>query len=164
MVLPMAALYTALRERGKAEQDAVEEVQAAVKVVMGPLRRVVGLLLRTERGRRLFMRTLSPGPLGRFFPAPAWQTTWVERSQNRVAFDVTRCYDLDMLRLLDAAPVAVVLCAGDAYIIPWSRTGTLATGAGRCDFCFELLPTTTSQQGAAAPAPPAPSPVSGGPD
>ncbi|MGE5289787.1 MAG: L-2-amino-thiazoline-4-carboxylic acid hydrolase [Micromonosporaceae bacterium] len=150
MVLPMAALYTALRGRGKAEHDAVEEVQAAVKAVAGPLRVAVGLLLRTGRGRRLFMRTLAPGPVGRFFPAPAWQTTWTERSQNRVAFDVTRCYDLDMLRLLDAAPVAVALCTGDAYVIPWSRTGTLATGANRCDFCFELLPASTSQQAAAA--------------
>ena len=106
LVLPVAALYTALRERGKAEQDAVEEVQRAVKVTIGPLRQGAGLLLRTEPGRRLFMRTLAPGTLGRFFPAPAWQTTWTERSQHRVAFDVTRCYDLDMLRLLDAAPVA----------------------------------------------------------
>lgn len=113
---------------------------------MGPLRWAAGLLLRTEQGRRLFMRTLAPGPLGRFFPAPAWQSTWTERSQHRVAIDVTRCYDLDMLRLLDAAPVAPVLCAGDAYIIPWSRTGTLATGAGRCDFCLELRPASTSDK------------------
>ena len=157
-VLPVAALYTALRERGKAEQDAVEEVRGAVKVTIGPLRQGAGLLLRTEPGRRLFMRTLAPSTLGRFFPAPAWQTTWTERSQNRVTFDVTRCYDLDMLRLLDAAPVAPVLCAGDAYVIPWSRTGTLATGAERCDFCFELRPASTSQQAATAPAPTAPSP------
>ncbi len=159
MVLPMAALYTALREHGKAEQDAVETVQAAVKVGMAPLRGVFGLLLGAERGRRLFMRTLAPGPLGRFFPAPAWQITWTERSKNRVAFDITRCYDLDMLRLLGTAPVAVALCTGDAYVIPWSRTGTLATGADRCDFCFELRPTSTSRHTATASAPAAPGPA-----
>ena len=158
MVLPMAALYTALREGGKSEQDAVDAAQRAVKVGMGPLQWAAGLLLRTEQGRRLFMRTLAPGPLGRFFPAPAWQTSWIERSQNRVAFDVTRCYNLDMLRPLDAAPVAAVLCAGDAYVIPWTRTGTLATGADRCDFCFELLPTIPSRQAAVASTPSAPSP------
>ncbi len=38
MVLPMAALYTALRERGYAQQDAVGKVQAAVEVGSGPCR------------------------------------------------------------------------------------------------------------------------------
>lgn len=145
MVLPMAALYTALRERGKDGQDAVEKVEAVVKALVGPLGGVFGLLLNAERGRRLFMRVLAPGPLGRFFPAPNWQIIWTERSPSRVAFDVTRCYDLDMLRLLGAAPVAVALCTGDAYVIPWQRSGTLATGANRCDFCFELRPASTSQ-------------------
>ena len=159
LVLPTAALYTALRERGEAEQDAVEKVQAAAKVEMWPIRGVFGLLLGTEQGRRLFMRMLAPGFLGRFFPAPAWQTTWTERSRNRVAMDVTRCYDLDMLRLLGAVPVAVVLCVGDAYVIPWSRTGTLATGASRCDFCFEFRPASTSRHTAAASAPAAPGPA-----
>lgn len=153
LVLPMAALYTALRERGYAQQDAVEKVQAAVEVGIGPLQGLFGLLLATEQGRRLFMRMLAPGVLGRFFPAPAWQTTWTEQSRNRVVLDVTRCYDLDMLRLLGAAPVAVVLCTGDAYVIPWSRTGTLATGASRCDFCFELRPASTSRPAATASAP-----------
>ena len=144
IVLPWAALYTALRKRGRTEQEAVETVTHAALAGAALERVATGLLLRTAPGRRLFMRGV-PHLVG-LFPAPAWELTWVERSDNRVAFDITRCYALDTLRLLDAAPVAVAVCADDDYVfshlcphLRFSRTGTLASGAPCCDFCWELV-------------------------
>ena len=140
-VLPMASLYTSLRERGWTEQDAADAVRSASIAIAGPLRRALGLELRTERGRRNYLRTVAD-----MFPSPAWEATWVERSEDRAAFDVTRCYILDSLRLLDAGPVAPAFCAFDAALhegacpqLRFSRSGALAMGADRCDFCIEIV-------------------------
>ena len=143
-VLPVAALYTALRERGWTAQDAVDVVQAARAASSGLERRVWSLWLGTGPGRRLFMRVVGPNLLG-MFPQPRWSGSWVERSKSRVAFNMTRCYALDTFRDLDAAPAARVMCASEqtladaSPLVRFSREGTLAAGADQCDFCYELL-------------------------
>jgi hypothetical protein len=144
IILPWAAIYTVLRERGRTEQEAVETVTRAALAGAAVERMATGLLLRTAAGRRRFMRSVPH--LAFLFPAPTWEYTWVERSDNRVAFDITRCYALDTFRRLDAAPAAVAVCADDDYVfadlcphLRFSRTGTLAMGARRCDFCWELV-------------------------
>jgi hypothetical protein len=140
-VLPMAALYTSLRKRGWTEQEAVDAVQSASTAIAGPLRKALALELRTEGGRRRYLSTVAD-----MFPPPAWEATWVERSENRAAFDVTRCYILDSLRVLNAGPVAAAFCAFDAALhegmcpqLRFSRSGALAMGADRCDFCIEIV-------------------------
>jgi hypothetical protein len=140
-VLPMAALYTSLRERGRTEQEAKKGVESASIAMAGPLRKTLALELRTERGRRRYLSTVAD-----MFPPPAWEATWVERSADRAAFDVTRCYILDSLRLLGAGPVAPAFCAFDAALhegassqLRFSRSGALAMGADRCDFCIEIV-------------------------
>jgi hypothetical protein len=140
-VLPMAALYTSLRERGWTEQASADAVESASIAIARPLRKALALELRTERGRRGYLSTVAD-----MFPPPAWEATWVERSENRAAFDVTRCYILDSLRLLGAAPVAPAFCAFDAALhegacpqLRFTRSGALAMGADRCDFCIEIV-------------------------
>ena len=141
-VLPGAAVYTALTEHGGTSADATRTVHHALTVMARPRARLFRRLTATERGRRPFMRAAvvaSP----RLFPDPGWHAHWRDRSPGRVAFDMTRCYDLDMLRLLDAAAIAPAYCAVEDALyshlhpqIRWHRTGTLATGSTRCDFCF----------------------------
>ena len=147
-VLPLAALYTVLRERGWTEEHAVDTLRAASITAAEPQRKAWTLMLRTQPGRRLYLRSVGPNWLG-MFPPPAWAGHWVERSQNRVGFDMTRCYIVDTFRQLDAAPVAPAFCATEAYLqqgcpyLRFSRTGTLASGADRCDYRYELLPVPT---------------------
>ena len=57
---------------------------------------------------------------------------------------MNRCFDLDMLRQLDAAPIAPAYCAVDDVLyrdlcpqLRWTRAGTFTTGSTHCDFCFE---------------------------
>ena len=144
-VLPGAAVYTALREGGWSSKDAVDAVTRAMLAVSQVPNQAQRLLMLSDRGRRLFLRYLGPA-VGAIFPAPGWRVTWVERSPQRIAFNITRCYTLDALRRLDAAPVATAYCAVDQAInaslsprMRFSRTGTLAAGGSRCDFCFELV-------------------------
>ena len=77
-----------------------------------------------------------------------FEATWVERSATRMTVDVTRCYILDTLRLLNAAPATAAMCAHDsasyAGVCPklrFARTARLY-GADRCDFCLEIIDTT----------------------
>jgi len=106
LVLPMAALYTALRDRGRTEQDAVAAVTRALGVLLVRVERLmIGSLSRTRPGRRLLFEAtsaLSDALLA--VTGPAWEATRVERSRNRMAVDVTRCYIVDTPRLLDARP------------------------------------------------------------
>ena len=147
VVLPLAALYTALREGGRTEQEAVAAVTRAVNVLLVSAERpVVGLLSRTGPGRRFLVQGT---PIAADALAPVFEATWVERSATRMTVDVTRCYILDTLRLLDAAPATAAMCAHDsasyAGVCPklrFSRTGALGTGADRCDFCLEIIDTT----------------------
>ena len=147
-VLPGAAVYHALREQGRSEDEAAGLVTDALMAMARPRGRVIGALSRSTRGGALFMRAAGGGL--RAFPAPGWQATWVERGPGRVAFDMSRCFDLDMLRRLDAEPIAPAYCAVDDVLysqldprLRFRRSVTLATGGDCCDFCFErtdLLP------------------------
>lgn len=161
-MLPGAAVYTALREGGWSSTDAVDAVTRAMLAVTNVPSQAQRVLMRSDRGRRLFLRYLEPA-VGAIFPAPGWKMTWVERSPQRVAFDITRCYTLDVLHRLDAAPVAAAYCAVDQAInaslspqMHFSRIGALATGSSRCDFCFELVqskPMTSKPRMSARAAP-----------
>jgi hypothetical protein len=142
LVLPGAALYAALLEHHRTTRNAAETVSVTLTAMAAPHRRRVKLLTRYEPGRRLFMAVARRSLWA--FPSPGWEATWVERSARRVAFDMTRCFELDMLRRLDAAAIAPAYCAVDDVVyadlcpqLQWARTGTLATGATHCDFCFQ---------------------------
>lgn len=152
LVLPGAALYTTLLEHHWTIQDAVDTVSATLTAMAAPHRRRVQLLTSTEPGRRLFMAIARRSLWA--FPPPGWEATWVERSTRRVAFDMTRCFDLDMLHLLDATAIAPAYCAVDDVLyadlcpqLQWARTGTLATGATHCDFCFQHVATQREPAG-----------------
>ena len=141
-VLPGAAVYTALTEHGDTSAEAARAVHRALTVMAKPRARLFQQLTTTEPGRRLFM-TAAAAASPRLFPDPGWHAHWRDRSPERVSFDMTRCYDLDMLRLLDATAIAPAYCAVDDTLyshlhpqIRWHRNGTLATGSTHCDFCF----------------------------
>jgi hypothetical protein len=143
-VLPGVAMHTALRAQGTSSEQAERLVEDALVAMAQPRRRFYARLVGTGLGRRGFMRAVEVAS-PRLFPGPGWQATWRERSPERVAFDFTRCYVLDMLRRLDAAALAPAYCVVDDALysdlhpqLGWARSGTLASGAPVCDFCFEL--------------------------
>jgi hypothetical protein len=143
-VLPGAAMYHALREGGRSDAETVRLVTKALAAMARPRARAYGALSQSAAGRDLFMRAAGSGL--RAFPEPGWQARWVTRGPGLVAFDMTRCFDLDMLRRLDAGPIAPAYCAVDDVLyarldprLRFTRSATLATGGHRCDFCFERL-------------------------
>lgn len=144
MVMPVAALYKALRERGSDRQDTVDRVQAAFLATGARQRSLFGLALRTDLGRRLFLRSLRPNWLW-LTPPPSnvWSVT--ERSDTRVTIEVARCYRWDAFCLLGAPEAASVACAFEEHMMNASpslalSTRSMATGADKCRFCFERNP------------------------
>lgn len=146
MVLPVAALYKTLRERGWAQQDAVDTVQAAFLATGALHRSLFKLLLRTELGRRLFLRSLRPNWLW-LTPPPANQWSVTERSPTGVSIEITRCYRWDAFRLVGTSEVASAVCAFEAHVMNGSpqlrlQYSSMAAGADRCCFRFESVADT----------------------
>lgn len=148
MVLPVAALYKTLRERGWAQQNAVDAVHAAFLATGARQRSFFKLLLRTDLGRRLFLRSLRPNWLW-LTPPPANQWSVTERSPTRVTIEITGCYRWDAFRLVGTPEVALVACAFEECVMNASpylclTYSSMAGGADRCRFCFELVADTSS--------------------
>ena len=148
MVLPVAALYKTLTERGWARQDAVETVEAAFLATGAPQRRLFKLLLRTDLGRRLFLRSLRPNWLW-LTPPPANQWRVTQRSGTRVTIEVTRCYRWDAFCLLGIPEIAKAACGFEEHMMNVSphlslTISSLATGADRCRISFERQPHNAS--------------------
>jgi hypothetical protein len=148
MVLPVAALYKTLRERGRAQQDAVDATHTAFLAAGAPQRTFFKLLLRTDVGRRLFLRSLRPNWLW-LTPPPANQWSVTKRSPTHVTIEITRCYRWDAFRLVGTPEVASVACAFEESVMatsPYLRLtySSMAAGADRCRFCFERVADTAS--------------------
>jgi hypothetical protein len=141
MVLPVTSLYQALRRRGWAQQDAVDAVESAFLATGAPQRSLFKLILGTDLGRRLFLRSLRPNWLW-LTPPPSneWEVT--ERSRTRVTIEVTRCYRWDAFRLVGTPEVAAVACAFEEHMMSTSphlrlAVSSMAAGSDRCRICFE---------------------------
>jgi hypothetical protein len=146
MVLPVAALYKTLRERGWVQQDAVDAVQAAFLATGTRERALFKLLLRTDLGRRLFLRSLRPNWLW-LTPPPANQWRVAERSPTRVTIEIARCYRWDAFQLVGTPEVASVACAFEEHVFAPSPLldvtySSMPTGADRCRVRFERVTST----------------------
>ncbi|HEY8370100.1 MAG TPA: L-2-amino-thiazoline-4-carboxylic acid hydrolase [Thermodesulfobacteriota bacterium] len=117
--------------------------------VIGIVRRVITEVAR-EQGRQL-ARRMGGNSLSRFAEAlddwkrgDAYRMTVHEQTDERLAFDVTRCRYAEMYRALGIPELGDVLsCSRDFALIEGfnpdvtlTRTRTLMQGASHCDFRF----------------------------
>lgn len=147
VVLPIAALYTALREQGVAQHDAVETVHD-VFLASGERERALFILVcRTAVGRRVFLHSLRPNWLW-LTPLPANVWTVTERRRDAVTIEISRCYRWDAFRLLGVPEVAQVACDYEEYMfngsphlhVTWS---SMPAGTEQCRMCLSSAPTPT---------------------
>jgi hypothetical protein len=143
MVLPVAAFYTALREQGWDQPDAIRTVHHAFLATGNAQRQLFILLMRTRLGAGLFLRTLRPNWLG-LTPTPSNKWTVTRPQPGTVQIEVSRCYRFDAFQQLGTPEVAFIACYFEGYVMdvsPFIRVTWqgMATGADRCHHCFELL-------------------------
>lgn len=142
-ILPGLALYQVLlNEHGGNQAAALTEVDDALRA----------WTLAKNRGRFALLK-LAPAPFSIFklvfaqtmkqFPSEGWETTYIENSDERVAFNMTRCFYLNTLTAYGAPELTASFCKSDevmAELFPPSirfvRPHTLGRGDALCDFQY----------------------------
>ena len=92
------------------------------------------------------MRLMVKPLMRRSFPEEGWETDWVEVSGERIAFNMKRCFYLDVLEEYGVPELTPQYCRLDDLIyeglspyVRWARAKTLGRGDEFCDFCFERV-------------------------
>jgi hypothetical protein len=140
-ILPGLALYQVLLEDGLTSEEAQHEVTRVMQASSVEDNRLrMALIRHLPFG---LLRRLVKRKMAHDFPAPGFQTVWIENSPDRIAFKMTCCLYLNTLTHYSAPELTPAFCANDdaefALLEPairFERAGTLGKGAPACDFCF----------------------------
>ena len=146
-LLPGLALYQVLHQESSEREAVLAEVgsllalgsvfrafRTSLKLHMLPLK-----LHLPPLPFALFRRAIRNSLLA--YPRQGWNIHQIEQSRDSIAFTVSRCFYLDVLRAYGAAELTPFYCQLDdlAYTgvspaIRWERTKTLGRGDDYCDF------------------------------
>ena len=144
-ILPGVALYQALLAGEGTQERAEQLVEAAFRAWAVSGRRAMERLGRLPIFYWLLRALIRP-VMRRNFPAPGWETEWVEVSGQALAFNMKSCFYLDVLEGYGVPELTAYYCAMDDLIyegvspyVRWARTKTLGRGDECCDFRFERV-------------------------
>ena len=137
------ALYRTLREEGRQQDAAVEEVARLVWEPIKMIGSIVGLYGRTPAPMLLWKTTVRVAARTVQGP-PAWEYTWLKPDETfDLGFNVTSCAYWEYFKRMEAPELGRAYCLPDGYIaarlapaIEFHRTKTLATGGDYCDFRY----------------------------
>jgi hypothetical protein len=145
-ILPGVALYQILREDEREMNEALSVVEHLFVQGTRSAQRPIQLLARLPIFFRV-LRAVTPGVLDKSFPVDGWDIEWVENSPDSVAFNMHRCFYLDMCTQYGVPELTLVYCKLDDLLydgispnVRWERTGTLARGDEVCDFRWSRVP------------------------
>ncbi|MDO8963745.1 MAG: L-2-amino-thiazoline-4-carboxylic acid hydrolase [Coriobacteriia bacterium] len=150
-MLPGLALYRTLLDEGRSRDEALETVEAVLRVRCAPRR------AEMERmGRMPFLypilRLIIRGEMAKECPPEGWDLVWIENSRDAIRWDVHRCYYVDVFTKLGVPELVAPYCNTDDYVYDgaskaysWERKLTLGRGDDRCDFCFAATGRAGSQ-------------------
>lgn len=156
-ILPGIALYQILlqnlREETTDREAALADLDCcfAAHVQGSSLPRQLSWMLNNLPGAFAFLRVANRLGLRYGFPKQGWQYEWVEDSPRRIAYDITGCFYLNVLRAYGASELTAHFCALDDQLygnlngVAFERSQTLGRGDPRCDFQFRPRQRTTAQ-------------------
>ena len=142
-ILPGLALYQVLREEHKTQTAALAEAEKLIAVVLTKQALPFPLLKRLPDPFAVF-RFAGRWVLRLAFPAPGWNTTFVEDTANCLAFEVHhQCIYQKILTDFGAPELTAVFCQMDdltysqlAPEIVFTHDKTLGRGDDYCSFRF----------------------------
>lgn len=145
-ILPGLALYQVLKEDMADEQAAVAEVgrlfEEARRFQVGDSAAPpwMAILARFNNPLAVLRRLIRP-ILRSDFPEEGWAIDFVADDDTCLAFNISRCFYLDMLTRYGAPELTPCFCAMDDLTwdnsppgMTWERSTTLALGGEVCDF------------------------------
>ncbi len=144
MVLPAVSLYQTLLANGMERDEALEQVGAAVRSFVAPLRRLIPALRFAPRPLRVLRGATTV--VNRFvFPPKGWEMQVVQDNEEGFGFDMRRCFYLEQFAAYGAPELTASFCQADDIlfsalppVLAWERTGTMGRGAAKCDFRWRL--------------------------
>lgn len=141
-ILPGLALYQVLQAELGSKEKALTEVdyllqRAFVTPQWKALTWLIGALPRTFSLFRFGVRRM----MQLNFPQKGWEIEWKEDNEQCIAFDIHRCFYLNVLTNYGAPELTALYCKGDDVMfdllpspVAWERTMTLGRGDALCDF------------------------------
>jgi len=141
-ILPGVALYQVLSEDNPDRAAVLEEVAALLEAEFLGLREVLHAfsLLPPSFDRFRFIVRQAMRVL---YPPAGWETEWVEDSPRRIAFNMRRCFYLDVLPHYGVPELPPLYCRLDDLVyaelppyIRFERGKTLGRGDTCCDFAY----------------------------
>jgi hypothetical protein len=142
-ILPGLALYQVLlQEHAGDQQAALAEVDEAFRAEALPKYRFLLMPLKVLPAPFRFFKLILPQVMKQY-PAEGWDIAFVENSDDKVAFNITRCFYLNTLTAYGAPELTAVFCKGDDMMaecfppgIRFVRPHTLGRGDQVCDFQY----------------------------
>ena len=142
VILPGLALYQGLKEHHENQQELLVEMEKYLGMPFSLPMKVIPLFRFLPSPFAFFRRAF--GSRMRDFPAEGWDIDWLEDGGKAVAFNISRCFYLDVLTRLGAPELTPAFCSTDELLasafppsIRFVRCGTLARGDPCCDFRYE---------------------------
>jgi hypothetical protein len=137
-ILPGLSIYKSLLDENPDHEKVLEEVQSLFRIAFFTVRmqgiRILNLLPDPFPVVRPVLRSLTRNEY-----LPGSQQI-IEDSNDCFAFNVYRCFILDVLEENNAAELTVLFCKTDDWLaeclpkVEWKRTKTLGRGDDCCDF------------------------------
>lgn len=145
-LLPGLAMYQVLLEESGDEVFALDQAEWLMSLTADRMRKLVSIARRLPRSFWV-VRAIGRLILRFGFPAQGFELRVVRDDETAFAFDIHRCFYLDVLTQYGAPELTPVFCKLDDLIyqqlppwIRWERTGTLGRGDECCDFRFSHVP------------------------
>ncbi len=140
-ILPGLALYQVLSEQESNHEAVLAEVGSLLEIGLRAYSRFVNLYtylpLPFTVMRQMFKASLLA------FPRQGWDIEQVENSRTSFAFNIHRCFYLDVFTAYGAPELTALYCRLDDLLyahwspsISWERTKTLGRGDDCCDFRY----------------------------
>jgi hypothetical protein len=142
-ILPGIALYQTLLDNPDTQQRSMDLVEAAFGEWAASRRKALEPLAR----RSIFywqMRFTTKPVTRRSYPEEGWEIEWLEVSGEQIAYNINRCFYLEVLLEYGVPELTAQYCRVDDLIYEglsphaiWDRKRTLGRGDDCCDFRFE---------------------------
>lgn len=140
-ILPGLALYQVLSKESNDQGAVLAEVGSLLEIGSRAVSRFVNVYTYLPLPFTIMQQMFKASLLA--FPRQGWDIEQVENSKTSFAFNVHRCFYLDVLTAYSAPELTSLYCRLDDLLyanwspsIRWERTKTLGRGDDCCDFRY----------------------------
>ena len=140
-IFPAAAVYLTAKET-LGEDAAFSIIEESAIHVSGGAGRKLARLMRVPGMPSLFVRIWDPLTKSKFGKDNGFENVFYPKRKGEFRMDITACPYCRYFGELGCPELTRIFCGNDDRVygnlpgIVFERTGTLGTGADRCDFCI----------------------------